>query len=275
MRQRMVRFGHANLRIRPRALFLADHERNRHASGPTETPGAAGPASAPGGLRRPAARPGLLDCRQLDVTLLFGSLDTSLDVANRIRVFVDLVSGPAGRAPSSASPACPFTESRMLLCCCSRASRDARSVVPLSPKSLLEHRARVALHRQGLGRAAPRNRVRVRAAQIAGAGAGIRRSVHGQLQRGELGLFGEVTRHQLVDGNVCDDFDFRSSTARRAGQEGSRSAGVDVVPAGLEARRTRSSDPDTGRVAPGWESARSRRPTPFGDQYSIAIPFGV
>ena len=101
----------------------------------------------------------------------------------------------------------------------------------------LEHRARIPLHRQRLRRAAPRERVRVDAAQVAGARAGVGRGVHRQLERRHLRLAGEVPREQLVHRHVGDDLDFVSSAARRARQKRSGGAGVDVVPARFDARQ--------------------------------------
>ena len=90
MRQRMVRLGHANLRVRAGALLLADHERDD---------------ARQVGLKRQelqvehqrqvifedrwhALR--LLDRRQLEVALFLGFLDAPFDVADRLGVFVDL-----------------------------------------------------------------------------------------------------------------------------------------------------------------------------------------
>ena len=101
-------------------------------------------------------------------------------------------------------------------------------------EQLLEHRARVELHRQRLRLAAPRQRVRVDAAQVAGARAGVGRRIHRQLERGDLRLAGEVPREQLIHRDVGDDLDFVAPAARRAGQERSGRAGVDVVPVRLE-----------------------------------------
>ena len=104
-------------------------------------------------------------------------------------------------------------------------------------EQLLEDRARVELHRQRLRRAAPRQRVGVDAAEVAGAGAGVVGRIHRQLERGHLRVAGEVPRQQLVHRHVGDDLDFVAPAARRAGQERARGAGVNVVPVGLESRQ--------------------------------------
>ena len=101
----------------------------------------------------------------------------------------------------------------------------------------LEHRPRIPLHRQRLRRAAPRQRVRVDAAQVAGARAGVGRGVHRQLERRDLRLAGEMPREQLVHRHVGDDLDLVASAARGAGEKRSGGAGVDVVPVRLDARQ--------------------------------------
>ena len=85
MRQRMVRFGHADLRIGPRALFLAEHERDDARQVGLERQQLQVEHQREVILedRRHALR--LIDGRQLDVALLLGSLDAPLDVANRLR----------------------------------------------------------------------------------------------------------------------------------------------------------------------------------------------
>ena len=100
MRQRMMRFGHANLRIRTRALFLADHERDdaREIGLKREELQVEHQRQVIFEDRRRALR--LLHRRQLDVALLLGLLNAPLDVANRLGILVDLAPDPAGRAPS-------------------------------------------------------------------------------------------------------------------------------------------------------------------------------
>ncbi len=125
----------------------------------------------------------------------------------------------------------------MLLCWRSRASRAARSVLPLSPNSF-SNTAR-GLYSIGSGCVALRHemRVRVGATEVAGARAGVGRRIHRELERGELRLPGELPRQQLVHRDVGDDLDLVAPAARRAGQERSGGARVDVVPVRLEARQ--------------------------------------
>ena len=162
----------------------------------------------------------------------------------------------------------------MLLCCRSRASRAVALGAAAVAEQPLEHRARVPLHRQRLRRAAPRKRVRVDAAQVAGARAGVGRRVHRELERCHLRLAGEMPREQLVHRDVGDDLDFVAAAARRAGQKRPGGAGVDVVPVRLDAREHEH------LVAERRQRLENRRqleraPSPFGVQYSIAIPFGT
>ena len=98
MRQRMVRLGHADLRIRPRALFLADHERDDARQIRLERQQLQVEHQRQVILedRRHALR--LIHRRQLDVALLLGPLDAPLDVADRLGVLVDLAPDPAARA---------------------------------------------------------------------------------------------------------------------------------------------------------------------------------
>src|SRR5580765_5547499 len=90
MRQRMVRLGHADLRVRPRALLLADHERDdtREVRLERQQLQVEHQREMILEYRRRALR--LLDRRQLEVPLLLGFLNTALDVADRFGVLVDL-----------------------------------------------------------------------------------------------------------------------------------------------------------------------------------------
>ena len=117
----------------------------------------------------------------------------------------------------------------------------------------LEDRPRVPLHRERLRRAAPRDRVRVDAAQVAGAGAGVVRPVHRHLERGNLRLPCEVAGEELVHRDVRDDLDLVATAPRRPGQERAGGAGVDVVPARAQSRQ------HDGLVAVRGERLQDRR----------------
>ena len=100
VRQRMVRLGHADLRIGPRALLLADHERDdaRQIGLERQHLQVHHQRQVIFEHRRRAQR--LLHRRQLDVALLLGHLDAALDVANRLGVFVHLDLILRARAPA-------------------------------------------------------------------------------------------------------------------------------------------------------------------------------
>jgi hypothetical protein len=90
MRERVVRFGNANLRIRPRALLLANHERDDAREIRLERQNLQVEHQREvvfEDRRRPLRR---LQGRELDVPLLLGLRDAPLDVANRLGVFLDL-----------------------------------------------------------------------------------------------------------------------------------------------------------------------------------------
>ena len=90
MRQRMVRLRHANLRIRARALFLADHERDdaREIGLKRQELQVQHQRQVIFKDRRRALR--LLDRRQFELALFLGSLNAPLNVANRLGIFIDL-----------------------------------------------------------------------------------------------------------------------------------------------------------------------------------------
>ncbi len=236
MRKGMVRFGHADLRIRPRALLLADHERD-HAR-QIRLEGQHLQVEHQGQVilehRRHALR--LVHRRQIEIALLFRLLDAALDVAHRFGVLVDLrlILGPE-RLAQAGQLVVDRIENALVLA----EPRFARGAVGAAAvaEQFLEHRARVELHRQRLRLAAPRQGVRVDAAEIAGAGAGVVRRIHRQFERSQLGLAREMPRQQLIHRDIGDDLDLVPSAPRRAGQKRSRCAGVNVVPVGLEARQ--------------------------------------
>ncbi len=135
VRQRVMRFRHADLRIRARALLLAQHERDhaRQIGLERQHFQVIHQRQVIFEYRRSAQR--LRHGGQLHVLLRFRHLNTALHVANRCRELVDFAPDRCG--PSSVLRVASFavTESRMLLCCIIRASRAERTVLPLSPNS--------------------------------------------------------------------------------------------------------------------------------------------
>ena len=183
---------------------------------------------------------------------MFGLLDAALDVAHRFGVLVDLglVLRPE-RLPQAGQLVVDRIENALVLA----QPRLARGTIGAAAvaEQFLEHRARVELHRQRLRLAAPRQRVRVDAAEIAGAGAGVVRRIHRQFERPQLCLAREMPGQQLIHRDIGDDLDFVASASCRAGQKRSRRAGVNVVPVRLEARQ------DQHLVAKRRERLENRR----------------
>jgi hypothetical protein len=90
MRQGMMRFGHADLRIGPRALLLADHEGDHARQIRLEREHLQVEHQVEVILedRRDALR--FVHLRQIQIALLLRLLNAPLDVADRIGVLVDL-----------------------------------------------------------------------------------------------------------------------------------------------------------------------------------------
>ena len=105
VRQRMMRLGHANLRIRPRALLLADHERNhaREIALIREQLQVEHQRQVIFENRRCSLR--LIHFRQLEIGLLLRALDAALDVSHRFRVLLDLRAILRPQLGSAGSPA--------------------------------------------------------------------------------------------------------------------------------------------------------------------------
>ena len=234
VRQRMVRFGHANLRVWARALFFADHEGNdaREIGLERQELQVEHQRQVIFKDRRCALR--LLHRRQLEVALLLGFLDAPLHVANRVGILIDLGLILRSEVPLEAHELLGHRIENALVLPQPRVARGAVRAAAVA-KQPLEHRSRIPLHRQRLRRAAPGERVRVHAAQDAGACPRVGRSVHRELERWHLRLAGEMPREQLVHRYVRDDLDLVSSAARRARQKRSGGARMDVVPVRLEA----------------------------------------
>ena len=162
----------------------------------------------------------------------------------------------------------------MLLCCCNRFSRAARSVLPLSPNSFSKTvrgfhsigRGCVGLRQESVSRYA-QLRLPVQAPALAG------RSMR-HFERGQLRFLREVPAQQLIDRDVGDDLDFVLAAARRAGEKRSGSAGVDVIPARLDAGEDQHLVLVGGERFQIGESSKAV-PSPLGVQYSMAIPLGT
>ena len=232
----MVRFRDPDLRVGARALLLADHERDdaRHVRLEREELQVEHQLQVVLEARRRALR--LANLRQLQLALFLGALDPALGVAHRLGVLVQLQL--VGRAELALQPgelAGDGVEQALVLAQPRLARRPLRAAAVAEDR--FEHRPRVPLHRQRLRRAAPGDRVRVDAAQVAGAGAGVVRPVHGHLERGDLRLPREVPGQQLVHRHVADDLRLVAPAARHPRQERAGGAGVDVVPARPESRQ--------------------------------------
>ena len=129
--------------------------------------------------------------RQVQIPLLLRLLNAPLDVANRFSVLVDLgLILRAKRLSQRRQLVVHGIQNALVLAEAGFTGGAIRAAAVA--KQLLEHRARVELHRQWLRLAAPRQGVRIDAAEITGAGAGVVRRIHGELERRELRLAGEM-----------------------------------------------------------------------------------
>ncbi len=207
--------------------------------------------------------------------LLLRHLNTAFDVANGIRIFVDLalILRPQLQLEVGQLPGHRIQNALVLL----QPSFASGSIGAATvAEQLLEDRAWIPFHGQRLRGAPPGERVEVGAAQIAGARAGVGREVHADLERRQRWSFlREVPSEQLVNGDVGDNFDFVLASTRRAGEKRSGGAGVDVVPTRLEAGQNshlffvRGQRLHDGRE---FESGAFALPPV---QYSMAIPLGT
>ena len=235
MRERVVRFRHADLRVRPCALLLADHERDDAREVRLERQQLQVEHECQVIFEHGRHALWLVHKRQLEVVLLFSTLDATFDVANRLGVLLEatLILRSEITAKARQLLVDRVENAAMLMQpCLTRTALGAAAVA----EQFLEDRPRVVFHRQGLRGALPRNRVRVGAAQDARARTGVRRHVHRQLERRHLRLLPELLRQDLVHRDIGKDLDLVPTAARRAGQEGPRGAGVNVVPVRLQAR---------------------------------------
>jgi hypothetical protein len=124
-------------------------------------------------------------------------LNSALDVANGFGVLLDLrLILHAELLPQCCELRVDRVEQALLLVQ-SRLSLRSPCAAAIAEQTF-EHRARVVLHRQWLRGTAPRDRVRIRTTQDAGAGARVGGCVHRELERRDLRFVREVARQQLV-----------------------------------------------------------------------------
>ena len=233
VRQRMVRLRHPDLRVGARALLLADHERDhpRQVGLEGEELQVEHQLQVVLEDRRRALR--LPQLRQLQVVLLLRPLDPPLDVAHRLGVLVELHLVVHAEFALQVGELAGHRVEQALVLAHPRQTRLAVGAAAVAEEGL-EDRARIPLHRQRLRLAAPRDGVRVDAAQVARAGAGVVRAVEGHGERRHLGLPREVPGQKLVHRDLAEDLGLVAAAARHAGQERPGGAGVDVVPARVE-----------------------------------------
>ena len=147
----------------------------------------------------------------------------------------------------------------------------------------LENHARVDLHRQRRGRAAPRDRVRVGAA-VAGVARPEHLGVfHGHLERADLGFLAQRARRDLIHRDAGPDVGPFRLLHVHAGQEGRGGARV-IAGAFIRQRHRRACrrgrsgrapDRGTARAAAASATTRSRVPSAAGVHRSMITPFGT
>ena len=152
----------------------------------------------------------------------------------------------------------------MLLCCCRRFSRAARSVLPLSPNSFSKTAARIPLHRQGLRGAAPGERVEIGAAQIAGAGARVGRQSPCDISSDASCVSLAKCRPSSwsIETSAMISISLLPA-ARSAGEKRSGSARVDIVPTRLDAREHQHLIAVRGQRLQDRRQFESAVPSPF------------
>src|SRR5262245_18737284 len=138
----MVRFGNADLRIRARALFLADHERDDAREIGLERQQLQVQQQIQVILEDRWNALRLIDGGQLQVPLLLGLLNAALDVADGVRVLVDL--GLIFR-PERSLEARQLLDDRIENAAVPAEKRFSRRAIRAAPvaEQLLEHGARV------------------------------------------------------------------------------------------------------------------------------------
>ena len=129
-----MRFRHADLRIRARALLLADHERDDTSQIRLEREELQVEHQRQVILEHRRHTLRLVERGQLDVALLFGLLNPAFDVANGLGVLLDLRLVLRAQLLSKRRKLVVDGVQQALLLR-SRASRAALPVLPLSPNS--------------------------------------------------------------------------------------------------------------------------------------------
>ena len=225
MRDRVVRLGDADLRIRALADFARHHERE-HA----RQVGLVGQRQQVEHQRRraprttPARRPARSARRRRSAPAVSARW-IRRSISRTCRGTRRAARGRAAPSPASRSCRSPATKSRMLRSVRIRASRSSGCAA--AAEHPLEHHARIDLHRQRRRRRLPVERVHVGAAVAGIAGADESGEVFGRhLERRERRVLADLPRDDLID------------RRRRRGSRGRRSA---------SAARRSASDADARR----------------------------
>ena len=130
--------------------------------------------------------------RQLRRRLLRRLLDAALDLADVVEVLIDAVAVARRQPPLKGGR---FSQHRIEQAHGLLPSRAPLGIGAAVAEQPLEHDLRIVLHRQRRGRSLPRNRVAVRATEIAAAQA---RVLDHQLDRGQRRVLSDVLRRELV-----------------------------------------------------------------------------
>ena len=222
MRQRMVRVGHADLRIRPPADFARQHE--------CADPGQVGLIGQREQIHHQHCMLGvgagdphrLVDHGQLPCILRLRHLETSFDVSHRLEILVE--PRPVGPSQYTLQVGDLLTH---------EVQHAAVAVDPLEPRpgvgaaarpeQSLEDRPRIVLAGKRRRRRTPRKCVRQGAARpVAVAQHGHR--IEGKFERRQLGLLPELPRGDLIHRHTRMNVGIRDCPIGNAGQIGARRA---------------------------------------------------
>ena len=216
VRDRMVRVGHADLRICHTALLMPEHERDHagHIALISQNHQVEHQLEVVFPTRGNSR--GTLHFRQFAI-LLFRDLDAPLDPADRVEILGQL-RAIGGR--QSAAEARRFRidriEQALLLTRPRRAFFGVRAArIREQP---LEHEPRIVLRRQRRARTGPAQRIRVRARVAGIATARCLAGFNPQLERRDLGLLADFLREDLVHRDACVEPRFAGGR-RDIGQE--------------------------------------------------------
>src|SRR5262249_5618441 len=205
VRDRVVRIRNAELRIRAAAQLPAYHERYyaREVGLIGQYLQVEHQLRMVFELRRDTGW--LPNRRELEVALLFGLLDTTLDVTNSFEIFIELAAVPGSKFSLSSCNLFPYRIENAALAA-NAGSPHSRIRGPRVAKEPLEDDARIGLRRQRRRRAAPRDRICIGTAITQVAVSNRLRRFQAELQRGELRLLAKLSRSELVHRNACLDF---------------------------------------------------------------------